>query len=130
MNRRLFVRNAAGVLSSLPILTTPAAPAEILAAIDAHRAARSHLDRIERTYALLAPDYDSNPARLADLRRLEGWLEAAFKGVSDTARSLMFALDRAGLSGVVDGPELFAVAEIEPDLRRLVVVPTARIRGL
>lgn len=124
MNRRTLLASLAG-------LPTLALPSDLDRCIAAYRKAQGRLASVERRYRDLAPGYDSCPSgspEAAKLRRLEAESDRAFRSASEASALVVDALDRAGLLGIRSGPDLFAIAELQPeDVRRLVVIP---VRGI
>jgi hypothetical protein len=126
MNRRTLFGSLAGWLPGSVAMPATAKSA-LLAAIDDFREARDRLDRVERSYARHASEWDC-PADYDRLRALESDLGVALRASADASAAVVAALDRSDLAGVSDWPEVFVVAELKPEgVRRLVVVRTSRL---
>jgi hypothetical protein len=125
LSRRAFVASTFGLGAVAYFL-----PADdpISKACSAWRACSARFVEIESDYQRQAPDL-SGDYRAA--RRLEDRLGNALGAARDAADAIIAELDKAGLSGARDGAELFLVHDVEPEgVRRLVVLPADRIRGL
>lgn len=126
ISRRAFFGVVLGGGTLAAIL--PNAPDDIRRAVQAHRKAAGKFVEIETDYELHAPELAGD---VRAMRQLEDRLQRSLGSLNAASDAILDALEAAGLDGVVEGDDLFIAAWLEPEgVRRLVMVPTTRIRGL
>jgi hypothetical protein len=127
LSRRSFVASTFGLGAVAYFL-----PADdpISKACAAWRECSARFVAIEGRYEELAPDLD-RAGDVKAMRRLEDAVGREIRSRIEAERDLIANLDKAGLVGARDGAELFLVHDVEPEgVRRLIVLPAARVRGL